>query len=186
MAGGAGDESGALRSDEDLIAAARAGERGAADELARRHYPAVLAALARQLGDPEEARDVAQDTFLAAFRGLAGLRTPRLFAVWLRRIARNQAHQVGRRRAQAPAQIPLEQAPEAPAPALTREQRLVRRALERLSRADREVLLLDGVGALTGAEIAAALGISRVAAYARLARARGRFVARYAEEMQDA
>ncbi len=186
MAGGAGDESGALRSDEDLIAAARDGERGAADELARRHYPAVLAALARQLGDPEEARDVAQDTFLAAFRGLAGLRTPRLFAVWLRRIARNQGHQTGRRRAQAPAQIPLEQAPEAPAPALTREQRLVRRALERLSRADREVLLLDGVGALTGAEIAAALGVSRAAAYARLARARGRFVARYAEEMQDA
>ena len=144
MAGGAGNESDALRSDEDLIAAARAGERGAADELARRYYPAVLAALARQLGDPEEARDVAQDTFLAAFRGLAGLRTPRLFAVWLRRIARNQAHQAGRRRAQAPAQIPLEQAPEAPAPALTREQRLVRRALERLSRADREVLLLDG------------------------------------------
>jgi len=172
MAGGAGDESGALRSDEDLIAAARAGERGAADDLARRHYPAVLAALTRQLGDPEEARDVAQDTFLAAFRGLAGLRTPRLFAVWLRRIARNQAYQSWRRHAQAPA--------------LTREQRLVRRALERLSRADREVLLLDGVGALTGAEIAAALGVSRAAAYARLARARGRFVARYAEEMQDA
>ncbi len=185
MAGGTGDASGATRSDEDLIAAARAGERGAADDLARRHYPAVLAALARQLGDPEEARDVAQDTFLAAFRGLAGLRTPRLFAVWLRRIARNQAHQAGRRRAQAPAQIPLEQAPEAPAPALTREQRLVRRALERLSPADREVLLLDGVGALTGAEIAAALGISRVAAYARLARARGRFVARYADEMEN-
>ena len=61
----------------------------------------------------------------------------------------------------------------------------MRRALERLSRADREVLLLDGVGALSGAEIAATLGISRAAAYARLARARERFVARYANEMED-
>jgi len=97
MAGGVGDGSGAPRSDEDLIAAARAGERDAADELARRHYPAVLAALAWQLGDPEEAQDAAQDTFLAAFHGLAGPRTPRLFAVWPRRIARNQDRQVGRR-----------------------------------------------------------------------------------------
>ncbi len=101
MADGAGDGSGAPRSDEDLIAAARDGERDAADELARRHYPRILAALARQLGDSEEARDAAQDTFLAAFRGLAGLRTPRLFAVWLRRIARNQARQSWRRRAAA-------------------------------------------------------------------------------------
>ncbi len=174
MAGGAGDGSGAPRSDEDLIAAARDGERDAADELARRHYPRILAALAWQLGDPEEARDAAQDTFLAAFRGLAQLRTPRLFAVWLRRIARNQARQSWRRRAAAPPEAPLEDVPELVSPVLTREQRLVRRALERLSRDDREVLLLDGVGALSGAEIAAALGVSRAAAYARLARARGR------------
>jgi len=185
MAGGVGDGSSVPRSDEDLIAAARDGEREAADELARRHYPAVLAALAQQLGDPEEARDVAQDTFLAAFHGLARLRTPHLFAVWLRRIARNQTRQTWRRRAQAPAQVPLERTPEIPAPALTREQRLVRRALEQLSHDDREVLLLDGVGALSGAEIAATLGISRAAAYARLARARERFVARYANEMED-
>ncbi len=80
----------------------------------------------------------------------------------------------------------MEDVPELVSPVLTREQRLVRRALERLSRDDREVLLLDGVGALSGAEIAAALGISRAAAYARQARARGRFVARYAEEVEDA
>ncbi len=75
--------------------------------MAQRHYPTVFAALTRQTGDPEEARDLAQDAFLDAFRALNSLRTPRAFPAWLGRIARNRAVQVFRQRAVAPREVPL-------------------------------------------------------------------------------
>jgi len=43
-------------SDEALVRATLASERGAGDALARRYYPRVLAYLTRQLGDRERAR----------------------------------------------------------------------------------------------------------------------------------
>ena len=175
----------APRSDADLIAAIIAGSPGAADELARRHYPAVLAALGRQIGDYEAARDLAQDAFLDAFRALGTLRTPSAFPAWLRRIARNRTVQVFRQRAVAPRDVPLEEAPEVVSPSLTPEQLLVRRTLAALSPEDRAVLILDGMLNMPGADIAASLGLSRVAAYARVERARARFLARYAEEQAE-
>jgi RNA polymerase sigma-70 factor (ECF subfamily) len=175
----------APRSDADLIAAIIASSPRAADELARRHYPAVFAALARQMGDPEEARDLAQDAFLDAFRTLGTLRTPSVFPAWLRRIARNRAVQVFRRRAVALREVPLDTVPEVASPTPTTEQRLVRRTLAILSPEDRTVLILDGVLNMPGADIAASLGLSRAAAYARVERARARFLARYAEEQAD-
>jgi RNA polymerase sigma-70 factor (ECF subfamily) len=173
------------RSDADLITAILAGSPHAADELARRHYSPVFAALARQTGDPEEARDLAQDAFLDAFRALNSLRTPSAFPAWLRRIARNRAVQVFRRRAVALREVPLDAAPEVASPTPTPEQLLVRRTLAALSPEDRTVLILDGVLNMPGADIAASLGLSRAAAYARVERARARFLARYAEEQAD-
>ncbi len=69
-----------LLSDETLVRATLASERGAGDALARRYYPCVLASLTRRLGDRERARDFAQDAFYSAFRELRWLRSPRLFA----------------------------------------------------------------------------------------------------------
>jgi len=122
------------RSDADLITAILAGSPHAADELARRHYSPVFAALARQTGDPEEARDLAQDAFLDAFRALNSLRTPSAFPAWLRRIARNRAVQVFRRRAVALREVPLDAAPEVASPTPTPEQLLVRRTLVHVGR----------------------------------------------------
>ncbi len=76
-------------------------------------------------------------------------------------------------------------APEVASPTPTPEQRLVRRTLAALSSEDRTVLILDGVLNMSGADIAASLGLSRAAAYARVARARARFLARYAEEQAE-
>jgi RNA polymerase sigma-70 factor (ECF subfamily) len=179
------DQQRAPRSDADLVAAILTGSPGAADELARRHYPAVLAALARQIGDPEEARDLAQDAFLDAFRALGTLRTPRAFPAWLRRISQNRARLLIRQRVAAPLDVPLDAVPAVVSPSLTPKQLLVRRTLAALSPEDRAVLILDGVLGMAGADIAASLGISRAAAYARVARARVRFLARYAEEQNE-
>jgi len=175
----------APRSDAELIAAIRAGSPRAADELARRHYPHIFAALVRQIGDPEAARDLAQDTFLDAFRALGALRTPRAFPAWLRRISQNHARLLIRRRIATPLDVPLDAAPELVSPEPTVEQRLVRRVLAALSREDRAVLIMDGMLNMAGADIAASLGLSRAAAYARVERARARFLVRYAEEQVE-
>jgi len=81
--------------------------------------------------------------------------------------------------------VPLEEAPEVASPTPTTEQLLVRRTLAALSPEDRTVLILDGVLGMAGAEIAASLGLSRAATYARVERARARFLARYAEEQVE-
>ncbi len=104
-----------LLSDEALVRATLAGEKGADDTLARRYYPRVLAYLTRQLGDRERARDLTQDAFLAAFRGLRQLRTPRLFAAWLYRIVATTVADAYRRQQRAPPTLSLEQLPTPPA-----------------------------------------------------------------------
>jgi len=77
--------------------------------------------------------------------------------------------------------VSLEETPELASLPPTAEQRRVRRTLATLSPDDRAILIMDGVLNMPGAEIAASLGLSRAAAYARVGRARARFLARYAE-----
>ena len=167
-------------SDEALVRATLAGERGADDALARRYYPRVLAYLTRRLGDGERARDLTQDAFYNAFRGLRRLRSPRLFAAWLYRIVATTVADAYRRQRRAPPTLSLERLPTPPAtepPDLTRL--LVSQALAALAPGDRAILVMDGVWGLPEREIATALGLSRDAAHQRLRRAKQRFRARY-------
>jgi len=167
-------------SDEALVRATLAGERGADDALARRYYPRVLVYLTRQLGDRERARDLTQDAFYSAFRELRQLRTPRLFAAWLYRIVAATVADAYRRQQRAPPTLSLERLPTPPAtepPDLTRL--LVSQALAALAPGDRTILVMDGVWGLSEREIATALGLSRDAAHQRLRRAKQRFRARY-------
>ena len=73
--------------DDSLVAAAQSGSARAFDLLVVRHHAAILRSLARQTGGPELAADLAQETFLDAFRSLDRLSDDRSFAVWLHRIA---------------------------------------------------------------------------------------------------
>ena len=73
----------------DLLAAARAGHLGAFETLHERHRDGILAQCRRALGSGAEADDATQETFLRAWRGLAGVRDDDRFAAWLRTIASN-------------------------------------------------------------------------------------------------
>lgn len=84
--------------DETLVIAARAGERGADEQLYRRHAPMVLALATRLLRSRDEAMDVMQDTFVTAFEELADLREPAALRGWLQRIAVRLVHRRFRRR----------------------------------------------------------------------------------------
>ena len=56
--------------------------------LAHQHQPMLLAYIFSFVHDAQLAEDIAQETFLIAYRKLATLDSPESFGVWLRRIAR--------------------------------------------------------------------------------------------------
>ena len=85
------DETTGRALDEYLVSLSQAGSVEALDGLARRWTPRLLRYAARMLagaGDSADAaRDVVQDTWISAIRGLRGLRDPAQFPAWIYGIA---------------------------------------------------------------------------------------------------
>lgn len=77
-------------SDEVLAVAAVVGDLEAFGELVRRYHRAVMR-IAGSIAGSEYAEDIAQDTFLLAFKALPDLDEPERFAAWLSAIARNRS-----------------------------------------------------------------------------------------------
>ena len=82
--------------DDQLIDRARDGDTVAFGELVDRHRAAVVRAATAALGNRDEAEDVAQDAFVAAWHALASFRRESAFRTWVLAIAWRQA--VTRRR----------------------------------------------------------------------------------------
>ncbi|MDX2044328.1 MAG: sigma-70 family RNA polymerase sigma factor [Acidobacteriota bacterium] len=74
-----------------LIARMKAGEMSAFDELVEEYQPLVYALSFRILGDAEDARDAAQETFLKIYRHFERFRGESSLKTWICRIAINQA-----------------------------------------------------------------------------------------------
>jgi len=78
--------------EREIIESARDGDEDAFAALVDRYAKPVLNFAYRMLGDAAEAEDVAQDTFVRAWRHLHGFRETRAaFSTWLFQIARNAA-----------------------------------------------------------------------------------------------
>jgi len=75
----------------ELVAAARDGDRDAFDELVRRTHQGTYTLALRLTADEEDARDVTQEAYLRAYRGLGGYRGDAAFTTWLYRITANCA-----------------------------------------------------------------------------------------------
>ena len=84
--------------DRDLIMQARRGDVDAFNVLVSRWEKRVFTYLVRNTGNREDALDLAQDAFLKAYRGLAGLTDLERFPQWLFRIAHNEAISMHRRK----------------------------------------------------------------------------------------
>ncbi|MBW5487157.1 RNA polymerase sigma factor, partial [Streptomyces bambusae] len=82
-----------------LVAAARAGDTYAQDELVAAHLPLVYNVVGRALNGSVDVDDVVQDTMLRALDGLGALRSDESFRSWLVAIAMNRvrAHWEARR-----------------------------------------------------------------------------------------
>jgi RNA polymerase sigma-70 factor, ECF subfamily len=167
----------------ELVDAARDDERGAFDELVRRTYVDTYTLALRLTGHEEDARDVVQEAYLRAWKGLRRFRGDSQFSTWLYRITANTAFtQVQKRRRQRATS--LDEAPEPvdtrfeASPELVAESGAglteLAEAVDRLPDGLREVLVLKDVYGLSHEAISEETGISVSAAKVRLHRGRKR------------
>ena len=77
--------------DEVLVKRVQAGERKAFDLLVRRYQHKVLGVISRYVADWAEAQDVAQESFIRAYRAIGNFRGESAFYTWLYKIATNTA-----------------------------------------------------------------------------------------------
>lgn len=165
----------------ELVAAARDGDQSAFEELVRATYAETYTLAYRLTSDEEDARDVVQESYLRAYRGLRRFRGDAQFSTWLYRITANCAstHLARRHRyrhEQLDHETPVFEShagsdPSAQAEAGALRDRLTE-ALRELPPKLRAVVVLRDVYDLPHEAIAAELGISESAAKVRLHRAR--------------
>lgn len=147
------------------------------ETLFAKHHNEIYAYLVRMLREPELAADLTQDAFVKAYKNYDTLEKPENARAWLYQIAHRVALDEIRRRkiirffpwtGESPGSSPS-------AEHLVMDTHLssdMQRALARIPERQRAALLLAELHDLTGVELAAALGVSHVAARALLTRAR--------------
>ena len=168
----------------ELVAAARDGDREAFDTVVRLTYADTYSLAFRLTANEEDARDVVQEAYLRAYRGLKRFRGESSFTTWLYRITANcAATYLGKRSRHRHEQLDDEAIDVRDArpdvdPEARAEGELLRgrvaAALEDLPAGLRAVVVLRDVYDLPHESIAAELGISEAAAKVRLHRARVR------------
>ena len=172
--------------DAGLLDAARRGDARSLETLLERHQERVYRFGMKMCRDPEDARDVLQDTLLAMARGVRDFRGQSSISTWLYSIARSFCIKKRRRSKFAPEpersleSESVEEAAAVPDPARSPDEELagreVRQALERaigeLEPMYREVLVLRDIEGLSAPEVAEVLGLGVPAVKSRLHRAR--------------
>lgn len=172
-------------SDGELAALALGGRQAAYGELVRRHQGWVHRLVRSHVGSMDEALDVTQASFVAAFAALNRYDVTRPFQVWMSRIVINKCHDWRRRRAVRnffALALPLGEADgvadDAPLPdqAIGAEQQLAQamKAIAALPSSLKDTLILRTIDEKSEAETAEILGISQKAVETRLYRARAR------------
>jgi RNA polymerase sigma-70 factor (ECF subfamily) len=164
------------RTDAELIAAIREGDRDLFRKLVERHGATVFGIAWSRLGDRALAEEAAQVTFINAYKRLGLLRTSEKFGAWLAAIARHAAINLGishRREIEKRERWRLEASPveeSSDESELTDE--TLRQSLADLPPVHRESLVMFYLEGKSVAEAATALGISETAFKTRLHRAR--------------
>ncbi len=179
-------------SDSELVELARRGDHAAFGVLVDRHRTAVLRATMAALRSPQDAEDVAQEAFVAAYRYLGNFRGDASFKTWLLSIAWRKA--LTRRRSvkvllQRFVSPPAGAEWQVPSPGGTQEQMVIDDELRRhlkqqiagLSPKLRDAMLLAAAGEYNYDEIGSMLGIPLGTVKWRVAEARRRLKSRLAQ-----
>ena len=169
-------------SPEELVRRAQAGDTQAFTELFLLYHSKICTYLARLVSQDDQWRDLAQDTFLHAWKKLQELRCAQQFTFWLYRIATNEAmsflrkEELRKKRCQRlpddEEYIP-EQYPSTPGPEeKIAEQDWLKQALKEVEPQCRACLLLYVIGGFSHREIATLLGIRESTVSGNVCRAR--------------
>ena len=168
---------------DELVESAKAGDHLAFEQLVRLTYTDTYTLAYRLVGDEEDARDVVQETYLRAHKGLKRFRGDAQFSTWLHRITANCANTyLGRRGRHSHDQLPDDPVIADLNPQRDPEQRVglgdlrdqLSAALLELPPKLRAVVVLRDIYDLPHETIADQLGITESAAKVRLHRARKR------------
>lgn len=172
-------------SDNTLAARAAAGEEFCFTQLMRRHKTALYKFIRRYVGSSDEAYDLLQESFVAAWLALNRYDESRSFSTWLRSIALNKCRDWSRRRAvrkwltwsepiDGLAALAVADASASPEGVLAETQSVAQldRAIAELPRGLKDALILTGVEGLSHQEAGRILRLSPKAVDLRVYRAR--------------
>jgi len=163
--------------DEALLARVGQGDPAAVRTLVARKLPRLLSLAARVLGESAEAEDVAQETFVRAWKQAPSWRPGGArFDTWLHRVALNLCYDRLRRRRETLMGSPPDRPDEGPAPDRGLEAadvgRRVARAMQGLPDRQREAIVLCHYQELGAAEASRLMGVSIEALESLLSRGR--------------
>ena len=169
--------------EQELVRAAGEGDSAAFEQLVRLYENKVYHLALRMCSNPEDAYDVAQEAFLAAWKGLPAFRGESGFSTWLYRLTSNAAIDHLRRAKKQTGDLSLDDeelnldaADTAPLPQEAAEQGELQQALaaglRQLSDDHRSVLVLREMQELSYEEIAERLDLDLGTVKSRISRAR--------------
>ena len=176
-------------SDGELVSLSLVGRESAFAELVRRHRSALYRLALGSIGDPDEALDIVQETFVSAHLALKRYDPGRPLRAWLAAIAINKCRDWARRRAvrrlfsfalpiDAAVENLREDRPGQDVEASDRQELLrLRSAIAKLPASLREPLILHTIEGMSQAETATVLAITEKAVETRLRRARAKLAA---------
>jgi RNA polymerase sigma-70 factor, ECF subfamily len=151
------DRIAAAERDGALVARARAGDSAAFDALVRTYMEQAFRVAYRVVGHREDAEDLVQESFMAAYQYLDSFETGRPFGPWLIRIVLNRGSNLRRSRTRRSMEPEQDGVSEAPSALLQSERsdtgKILQDALGTLSERQRMIVTLFDVDGLTSAEI---------------------------------
>ena len=157
--------------DTQLVARSLKQDHEAFGQLIDRHASAIVNLAYRMVGNQAEAEDLAQETFLAAFKGLPTFRADAKFSTWLYRIASNKCKDwlrvkrpgQGQHDVDVDEQLDLHVAEDRTPETLLSQQQVAQeleRAIQRLPVLYREAFILKHIEGLSYEEMEDILGVS--------------------------
>ncbi|MDR4487123.1 MAG: sigma-70 family RNA polymerase sigma factor [Nitrospirales bacterium] len=173
--------------ESQLILQCQQQDHEAFGRLIDRYAGAILNVIARMISNQADAQDVAQETFVAAYKGLQSFRADSRFSTWLHRIAVNKAKDYLRaqgRRQEREGSIPAGEDGEDPILEVSDERtpeqgasekqtaRHLELAIQRLSPLYREAFVLKHVEGMEYEEMAQILGVGKDVLKMRVYKAR--------------
>lgn len=166
--------------EEVWLARAKNGDSAAFGELVEAYQNAVFNLCLRMLGDPYEAEDAAQESFIRAYKAMDRYDSSRPFSTWLLSIAAH--HSIDRIRRRKFTKVSMDAMPyqfiadPSPGPeaslGISEQQEHVQALLDNLSPTDRAAVVMFYWNELSYDEIAEALALTNSAVKSRLHRAR--------------